>query len=81
MGRLTKGYKEELFKFDFVDLIERYIKEVEAPSLDLLIVDEAQDLTPLQWEMVDKLASNAKKVLYAGDDDQAIHRWTGGGRC
>lgn len=74
---VLQKYKEELFKFDFVDLIERYIKEVEAPSLDLLIVDEAQDLTPLQWEMVDKLASNAKKVLYAGDDDQAIHRWTG----
>tara|TARA_R100000935_G_scaffold22249_3_gene41013 strand:- start:37 stop:1566 length:1530 start_codon:yes stop_codon:yes gene_type:complete len=71
-------YKSELFKFDFVDLIERYIDwDIESPSLDLLIVDEAQDLTPLQWQMVNKLASKSNKVLYAGDDDQAIHRWTG----
>mgnify|MGYP003641425681 FL=1 len=70
-------YKTELFKFDFVDLIERYITDIEPPALDLLIVDEAQDLTPLQWEMVQKLTLNAQKVLYAGDDDQAIHRWTG----
>jgi superfamily I DNA/RNA helicase len=27
--------------------------------------------------MVKKISMNAEKVLYAGDDDQAIHRWTG----
>ena len=47
------------------------------PHLDLFIVDEAQDLTPLQWEMVFEIARCAKRVLIAGDDDQAIHRWTG----
>jgi hypothetical protein len=34
-------------------------------------------LTPLQWQMVQKMAANAYEVWIAGDDDQAIHRWTG----
>jgi superfamily I DNA/RNA helicase len=40
-------------------------------------VDEAQDLTPLQWTMVEKMSDNAEEIIIAGDDDQAIHRWTG----
>ena len=45
--------------------------------MELLIVDEAQDLVPLQWDMVSKLESNSKNVYYAGDDDQAIYEWMG----
>jgi len=70
-------YKASTNKFDFADQIEKYVQMGEAPYLDLFIVDEAQDLTPLQWEMVFEIARNAKRVLIAGDDDQAIHRWTG----
>ena len=42
-----------------------------------MIVDEAQDLTPLQWEQVYVMKENAKEIWYAGDDDQCIHRWNG----
>jgi superfamily I DNA/RNA helicase len=70
-------YKSNKTKFDFVDMIEKYIEIVEPPSLDYLFVDEAQDFTPLQWEMVKLMATKATNVLIAGDDDQAIHRWTG----
>ena len=41
------------------------------------LAEEFNDLTPLQWEMVSHMRSNADRVVYAGDDDQAIHRWTG----
>jgi superfamily I DNA/RNA helicase len=70
-------YKSNSSKLDFSDMISQYIENVETPYLDLLIVDEAQDLTPLQWTMVEKMAANAEQVIIAGDDDQAIHRWTG----
>jgi superfamily I DNA/RNA helicase len=70
-------YKAKLGKIDYVDMIEVYNQIVEPQSCHLLIVDEAQDLTPLQWEMVQKMAANAYEVWIAGDDDQAIHRWTG----
>ena len=56
-------------------MISQYIESVEAPYLDLLIVDEAQDLTPLQWTMVEKMSENAEEIIIG--DDQAIHRWTG----
>jgi superfamily I DNA/RNA helicase len=57
-------------------MIEQYLMH-SPPRLQLLFIDEAQDLTPLQWEMVSHMRSNADRVVYAGDDDQAIHRWTG----
>ena len=58
-------------------MIDKYIQVGEPPSLDYLFVDEAQDFTPMQWEMVSKIADHADQVFIAGDDDQAIHRWTG----
>ena len=69
-------YKTMQSKLDFVDLIERAMS-VEFPRFKLLIVDEAQDLTPLQLDMVKHMAVSSDEVIYAGDDDQAIHRWTG----
>jgi superfamily I DNA/RNA helicase len=68
-------YKAENQKFDFVDMIEKYIELCDAPHLDLLLVDEGQDFTRLQWELVKKMAANSQTVYIAGDDDQAIHRW------
>ena len=69
-------YKSKTNRVDFSDMIAKYINIAEPPNLDLLIVDEAQDLTPLQWKMVRKMSEHADEVLIAGDDDQAIHRWT-----
>ena len=70
-------YKAKLGKIDYVDMIELYNDIAEPQPCHLLIVDEAQDLTPLQWAMVQKMAACAYDVWIAGDDDQAIHRWTG----
>tara|TARA_R110000824_G_scaffold176512_2_gene355537 strand:- start:3185 stop:4651 length:1467 start_codon:yes stop_codon:yes gene_type:complete len=70
------AYKSDNQKVDFADMIELAL-DVDPPRLQLLFIDEAQDLTPLQWEMVEHWTSNAERVVYAGDDDQAIHRWTG----
>jgi len=73
----TEEYKSKMERLDFPDMIDHYIKRGEPAHFDLLIVDEAQDLTPLQWTMVRKMAENSIEVVIAGDDDQAIHRWTG----
>ena len=42
------------------------------PTFELLIIDEAQDLSALQWDVVTKLSIRAKETIIAGDDDQAI---------
>lgn len=70
-------YKSKMGKVDYVDMIDLYIQSVIPKPIVILIVDEAQDLTPLQWMMVKKMAAYADEVYLAGDDDQAIHRWTG----
>ena len=41
------------------------------------MVDEAQDLSPIQWKMYDILKKNSKHIILAGDDDQAIYGWAG----
>lgn len=65
------------YKLDFTDMVEKYVKEVNPPAYKVFIVDEAQDLTPLQWKFVVKVARQAKRVYLAGDDDQAIYEWNG----
>jgi DNA helicase-2/ATP-dependent DNA helicase PcrA len=70
-------YKRSNFLVDYTDMLEMFIASTGAPHLDVLIVDEAQDLSSLQWRCVEKLAQNTEQVFIAGDDDQAIYRWAG----
>ena len=71
-----ENYKKNSF-IDFTDMIERAIDEVNFPPLEILILDEAQDFTPLQWSVIYKISQNAKKIYLAGDDDQGIYKWNG----
>jgi len=61
---------------DFTDLLER-IDERCVLDCEVVIVDEAQDLSPLQWRALWHFAANARRVYIAGDDDQAIYTWAG----
>jgi DNA helicase-2/ATP-dependent DNA helicase PcrA len=72
-----REYKRANGKRDFTDVIEQFIEVGSQPEAGVLVVDEAQDLSPLQWRMVEKLADGAEQVYIAGDDDQAIFRWAG----
>lgn len=74
---LLDVYRHQLNKYTFVDMLKMFVQHGEVPRLRLLIVDEAQDLVPLQWQMVKKLAEKSDEIFFAGDDDQAIHRWVG----
>ena len=64
-------------RLDFTDMVERYITNGLVIPFKVLMVDEAQDLTPLQWDMVVKIAKQVDRVYIAGDDDQAIYEWNG----
>jgi len=64
-------------RLDFTDMVERYITDGLVIPFKVLMVDEAQDLTPLQWDMVVKIAKFVDRVYIAGDDDQAIYEWNG----
>ncbi|HUU95959.1 MAG TPA: ATP-dependent helicase, partial [Phycisphaerae bacterium] len=65
-------------RLDFTDLLLQALDEsVDLPALGLLCLDEAQDLSPLQWRMFHKLAENASHVVAAADDDQAVYEFQG----
>jgi len=64
-------------RLDFTDMLQKFVDEGTVPKFKVLMIDEAQDLTPLQWDVVLKLAEQAEKVYLAGDDDQAIYEWNG----
>lgn len=75
--RFTKGYrewKERQALMDYTDLLER---STEPLPVDVVLVDEAQDLSRLQWTTLWNFARHAKRVYIAGDDDQAIFIWAG----
>lgn len=80
LQRAAKGYaqyKKKRGLIDFTDMLYNFVEFGVAPDLDVLIVDEAQDLSPLQWVVVDKIARDVENVYIAGDDDQAIFSWAG----
>jgi superfamily I DNA/RNA helicase len=72
-----KNWKATEGLVDYTDLLMRYIDFGNPLDIDVIFVDEAQDLSSLQWEVVSKLGANAKKWIVAGDDDQAIFNWAG----
>ena len=76
--RSYRHYKSARNLLDFTDMLERIVQEPHhLPELDVLIIDEAQDLSRLQWKMVEELCLRSKRVWVAGDDDQAIFTWAG----
>jgi len=77
VDRGLRQFKKEKQLYDYTDLIEMFISRGLSPKLDVLFLDEAQDLSALQWLMVRQIIQNSKEVFIAGDDDQAIYRWAG----
>ena len=74
----SRHYKRSRDLLDFTDLLEMIVQEPDRlPALEVLIIDEAQDLSRLQWQLVEILASKAQRVFLAGDDDQAVFTWAG----
>ena len=71
------NYKTSFKLRDFTDMIEQFNVSELCPKYDIVFIDEAQDLSPVQWKMVDIIRENSKYVILAGDDDQAIYGWAG----
>ena len=64
-------FKKSRGLLDFTDMLSEVIKSSDClPRLDVLIVDEGQDQSNLQWLVVWKLAARARRLVVAADDDQ-----------
>ena len=73
------NYKKTYGLIDFTDMLDKFLKNGTVKGkLDVIFVDEAQDLSKIQWDMLEKIEKeNEADVWIAGDDDQAIFGWAG----
>jgi superfamily I DNA/RNA helicase len=60
-------YKKELGLIDFTDMISKFINKDASPSFDVVFIDEAQDLSYLQWLMVRQIWNKSEDAYVAGD--------------
>ena len=73
-----KNFKSQNGMIDFDDmLIKALYPTVEFPKYEIVLVDESQDLSKLEWEVISKIARKTRDLYLVGDDDQAIYGWKG----
>jgi superfamily I DNA/RNA helicase len=89
LAQLHQRYREILDArglLDFDDLIlkteqllrtdETLTREI-AARWDYVLVDEAQDLNPKQYQVIRHLAGGHRNLFVVGDDEQSIYSWAG----
>jgi superfamily I DNA/RNA helicase len=62
---------------DFDDMLQACIDKDVKWNYETVLLDEAQDCSPLQWQVFQRVCHQSKQVFVAGDDDQAIYEWNG----
>ena len=70
-------YKSDMQLIDYSDMLEKFVNANATIDVEVAIIDEAQDLTPLQWKVASVAFANCKRLYIGGDDDQAIYKWSG----
>ena len=78
IAKEIKDYKKVYGLIDYHDMLENFLERGKSPKFDVIFVDEAQDLSKIQWSIINKLEKdNDMDIWVAGDDDQAIFGWAG----
>ncbi len=77
VGRLWKHMDSAIKngQWDFTYLLEYCVKTGYRPTADFVGVDEIQDCTKLQLEILKN--TDAEEIWYVGDPDQSIYGWAG----
>jgi superfamily I DNA/RNA helicase len=83
-----KAYVEFLSRRNLVDFDMLVMKTADLLRLDdvcskvrdrwrAVLVDEFQDLTPVQYNVIHALAKDHRNIFVVGDDEQSIYSWAG----
>lgn len=75
--RKYEEYKARKCAVDFFDCLIKYVQEGDSLPCKVVMIDEAQDITALQWKVIEKAFANAEKVYIAGDDKQSLYTYSG----
>lgn len=68
--RKYEEYKAQQCLVDFFDCLIKYVQEGDSLPVKVAMIDEAQDITALQWKVIDKAFAKAEKIIIAGDENQ-----------
>jgi DNA helicase-2/ATP-dependent DNA helicase PcrA len=70
-------YKRDTGLLDFTDVLSEYAKSGRRLDVHVAFIDEAQDLSALQWLAALQAVESAEHQYVSGDDDQSIFAWAG----
>jgi len=70
-------YKDQKKLIDFTDMLVETVENGLTVPTTVLIVDEFQDISPLQLELVKQFSAGKESIYVAGDDDQALYGFQG----
>ena len=70
-------YKDEEKRYDFDDMLRLVYENGTVPPVEILIIDEFQDFTPIQYEIYKIWASGIDEIILAGDPTQCIYSFFG----
>lgn len=70
-------YKRRIGAIDYDDMLSALKARPNIRSFKVLILDESQDFSTLQWDCLQRLIDSSAEIYVAGDDDQAIYTWSG----
>jgi len=75
---ILKRMNNSKTEFDFTDMLYRPIKDsLKLPQFDFVFVDEAQDLSKVQQEIVRRIKRKSGRMIAVGDPQQAIYGFAG----
>jgi DNA helicase-2/ATP-dependent DNA helicase PcrA len=79
LSRALEKYKKTNGLYDYTDMLELFVEKgpLVCPRFKLCLLDEAQDLSAIQWEIAHILDDKSTKMYCSGDDDQAIYNFAG----
>jgi superfamily I DNA/RNA helicase len=73
-----EAYKNDNGLVDFTDMLAYALTKMTPISgVRQVVIDEAQDLSPITVAICDRLFENAEACYWAGDEDQAIYNFSG----
>ncbi len=75
--RRLEEFKREHGLLDFSDLLLKVLEQGLRPDVDVAMVDEAHDLSPLQIAVIELWFAPCERAFVCADDDQAIFGWHG----
>ena len=75
--RKYEEYKSRQHLVDFFDCLIKYVQEGDSLPCKVVFIDEAQDISALQWKVIEKAFSKAEKIVICGDDKQSIYTYSG----